>query len=99
MTWQLTQNGSSFSGTLTMIDPTQNVTGRGSVSGSVSGSSLQFTVLVPVGGFDGAYAGCSTSVTGSGSASTSSIAGTYSGTSSCPNNSTIASGNLTLAKQ
>src|SRR4051812_31942122 len=47
MTWQLSQMGTTFSGTLTMKDSTVNVTGRGSVSGTLSGSSLQFSMSVP----------------------------------------------------
>jgi hypothetical protein len=97
MTWQITQSGTSFSGNLTMTDSTTNVTGRGSVSGTVSGSTIQFSISVPAGGFDGAYASCSSSVSGSGTASSTSITGSYSGSNTC--SGTIGSGQLTLNKQ
>jgi hypothetical protein len=97
MTWTLTQSGSSFSGTLTMNDTTTAVTGRGTVSGSVSGATLQFSLSVPSGGFDSPYASCSATVSGSGSASASTITGTYSGSSSCTG--AVSSGQLSLNKQ
>ena len=100
MTWQLTQSGSSFSGSLTMTDSSTNVTGRGTVSGSVSGSSLQFSLSVPTGGFDAPYGGCSATVSGTATASSTTITGTYSGSSTGPcSTATIASGQLTLSKQ
>jgi hypothetical protein len=100
MTWQITQSGSSFSGSLTIVDSSTKVTGRGTVSGTVSGSSLQFSLSVPAGGFDAPYTSCSSTVSGSGSTSSTSITGTYSGSStgSC-STGTIASGQLTLNKQ
>lgn len=97
MTWQLTQSASSFSGILTMTDSSTNVTGRGTVSGTVSGPSLQFSLSVPAGGFDSPYASCASTVSGSGSASSTSITGTYNGSSTCTG--TIGSGQLTLNKQ
>ena len=97
MTWQLTQSDSSFSGTLTMTDGGTGVTGRGTVSGSVSGNSIQFSLSIPSGGFDSPYAICTATASGSGSASSSAISGSYSGSSSCTG--TIASGQINLNKQ
>jgi hypothetical protein len=97
MTWQITQSGTSFSGNLTMSDSATNVTGRGSVSGTVSGSTIQFSISVPAGGFDSPYASCSSSVSGSGTVASTSITGTYSGSNTCTG--TIGSGQLTLNKQ
>ena len=97
MTWKITQEGASFSGALTMIDMSTSLSGRGSVSGAVSGSSIQFSIRVPVAGFDSPYASCSTDVSGDGQASTLSITGAYSGSNSC--GGAIASGQLTLSKQ
>jgi hypothetical protein len=99
MTWQVTQSGSSFSGSMTVTDPAINVTGRGPVSGSVSRSTLQYTITVPPGGFDGVNSGCSSTVSGTGTLSRSSINGTYAGTSTCPPNGIISSGTLALTKQ
>jgi hypothetical protein len=100
MTWRITQSGASFSGSLTITDNSTNVTGRGTVSGSVSGSSLQFSLSVPAGGFDAPYTSCSSTVSGSGTSSSTSITGTYSGSSTgACSTGTIASGQLTLNKQ
>jgi hypothetical protein len=97
MTWQITQTGAAFSGTMTITDSGTNVTGRGTVSGTVSGSSLTFSMSVPSGGFDSPYAACTANVTGSGVAAASSINGNYTGTSSC--SGAISSGQITLNKQ
>jgi hypothetical protein len=99
MSWQITQNGNSFSGPMTANDSSQGVTGRGTVSGTVSGSSLQFSMTVPVGGFDGAYTGCTSTVSGNGTVSSSSINGTYAGTTTCPPGNAISGGTLALNKQ
>jgi hypothetical protein len=97
MTWQLTQTGTAFSGTMTMTDAGTKVTGRGTVSGTVSGLSIQFSISVPAGGFAAPYAGCSASVTGTGVAAATSINGNYSGSNSCTG--AISAGLLTLIKQ
>jgi len=97
MTWQITQSGTSVSGTMTMTDTSTKVTGRGTISGTVSGSSLQFTVSVLAGGFDNPYNACSANVAGNATISTSSLSGTYDGSSSC--SGAITSGQLTLNKQ
>jgi hypothetical protein len=97
MTWQVTQTGGSFSGTMTLTDIGTNVTGRGTVSGSVSGTSIQFSMAVPTGGFDGPYGSCTANVTGTGVAASTSINGNYTGSSSC--GGAIGSGLLTLIKQ
>ena len=97
MTWQLTQSGTSISGTMSMTDTSTKVTGRGTVSGTVSGSSLQFTVSVLAGGFDSPYNTCSASVSGNATISSASVTGTYGGSSSC--SGAITSGQLTLNKQ
>lgn len=100
MTWQITQSGTSFSGTLTMtfIDAAKtSVTGRGTVAGTVSGASMTFTLTVLAGGFDNPYGSCSANVSGTGTASATSITGTYTGSSSC--GGAISAGQLTLNKQ
>ena len=97
MTWQITQSGASVSGTLTMTDTATNVTGRGSVMGTVSGSSVTFTMSVPAGGFDAPHGACTAQVSGEAQLASSTLTGSYSGSSSCAG--TIASGQLTLDKQ
>ena len=96
MTWVLTQNGSAVSGSMTMTDQGSGVTGRGSVSGTVTGSTLQFTLTVPAGGFDAPFSACTTNVNGSASVSATALSGTYTGSSSCQ---AIATGQFTLNKQ
>jgi hypothetical protein len=96
MTWILTQNDSSFSGTVTMRDTASGVTGTGTVSGTVSGSALQFSLSVPAGGFSSGGA-CSATVAGSGTATASAISGSYAGSNSCVGS--LSSGQLTLNKQ
>ena len=97
MTWQLSQSGSTLTGAMTMTDDATGITGRGSVSGSVTGATIQFALTVLAGGFDGDYAACTASVSGSGSASASAISATYTGSNSC--NGSVSSGQLNLSKQ
>lgn len=97
MTWQIAQTAASFSGTMTLTDSGTKVTGRGAVSGSVSGTTIQFSMSIAAGGFDSPYAACTVNVSGSGVASDSSLHGNYSGTSSC--SGAISLGLLTLNKQ
>ena len=95
MSWQLTQSGGSFSGTAVVSDPAGARVAQGTVSGTLSGSALQFSIAVPAGGFN--EAACTASVTGSGAATATTITGTYSGTQSC--SGAFTSGSLTLSKQ
>ena len=97
MTWQLTQTDTSFTGTATVTDTTTGVSGTGSVSGTVTGSTVQFLITIPGGGFPSPYATCAANVSGSGQATSSTITGTYVGTSSCVG--TLGSGQFTLNKQ
>ena len=100
MTWQITQSGSSFSGTLTLTLRTATnttVTARGTASGTVSGASIQFSMAVLAGGFDSPFESCAVNVSGSGSVTSTAITGTYAGSSSCGGG--ISSGQLTLNKQ
>jgi hypothetical protein len=97
MSWQLTQAGTSFSGTATLTDSGTGLSGRGSVSGTVSNTSIHFSLGVPAGGFDSPYASCTAEVSGDGQISTASITGTFAGSNSCTG--AITSGQLTLSKQ
>jgi hypothetical protein len=97
MSWKITQTDTSFSGTMTMTDTSTGVSGQGSVSGTVSGASLHFSITVPAGGFASPYVSCTADASGDGQLSSATITGTYSGSNSC--SGTIASGQLTLSKQ
>ena len=97
MAWQVTQADTVISGTVTMTDTSSGASGRGSLSGTMSGSALRFTIAVPAGGFDVPYATCSATVSGDATATTSAITGSYAGTNSC--GGAVASGQVSLSKQ
>jgi len=94
LTLQVTQSGTDLSGTVTMSVIT--VTGRGTVTGTVSGSTIRLTITIPAGGFDAPFSGCTATVSGDGQASASAINATYTGTNSC--SGPVTKGQLTLAK-
>jgi hypothetical protein len=96
LTWRLTQNGTSFTGALTIVDSGTNVSGRGSVSGTVSGTAVHFTMSVPAGSFDRPYDECSADLSGEAQASGSSLTGTYSGVNSC--SGTVTGGQITMSR-
>jgi hypothetical protein len=97
MTWTVTQNATSFSGTLTMTDTATGIAGHGTVSGTASGSGIHFSINVGEGGFDEPYAACTVTASGDGQVSASALSGTYAGSNSCTG--TIASGQFTLNRQ
>ena len=97
MTWQITESGGSFNGPVTMTDAATKVTGRGNVTGTVSGASIRFSMAVPAGGFDAPYSGCTADATGEGQVNGNAISGTFQGSSSC--GGTITSGQLALTRQ
>jgi len=94
--WQLTQSGSSFSGTLTMTDTSSGAQGRGSVSGMLSDTTVEFAITIPAGGFDEPWAACTAELTGTAKATPSALSGTYTGSNSCTG--AVNSGQLTLDK-
>jgi hypothetical protein len=83
MAWTIAQSGSGFSGTVSLTDVSSGVKGTGSLSGSVSGTTLAFTMSIPAGGFGEPYASCSANASGQGTISGASISAAYSGSSSC----------------
>jgi hypothetical protein len=98
MTWQIASaTASGFSGALTMTDAASHVSGRGTVSGSLSGTSIQFSLTVSAGGFSPPFNTCTAVGTGEGTVTQTSITATYTGTNSC--SGPITSGQLTLTKQ
>jgi hypothetical protein len=94
--WQLTQSGSSFSGTLTMTDTSSGARGRGSVSGTLSGTTVEFAISIPAGGFDEPWAVCTADLIGTAKATASAMSGEYAGSNSCTGS--VTSGQLTLDK-
>lgn len=94
VTMQVTQSGADVSGTVTMSVTT--ITGRGTLAGTVSGSTIRLTITIPAGGFDAPFASCTATVSGDGQATATSITATYSGTNSC--SGPVTKGELTLSK-
>ncbi len=91
---QITQSGTNLTGTVNMSVTT--ATGRGTLTGTISGSTIHLTIAIPAGGFDAPFGTCTASVTGDGAASASSITAIYTGTNSC--SGSITKGELTLSK-
>jgi hypothetical protein len=97
MTWRITQTGTAISGIADAGTPLDGNAFHGSVTGTLTGSSLTFTLTVPAGGVNGQPT-CTVSITGTGTAaSSSSITGTYSGTSTCA--AAFTAGQFALSKQ
>lgn len=96
MTWTVSQQEGAVSGTVVVVDSTTGVTGRGTLSGAVTGLDFTFTLRVPAGGFDAPYESCGTEVSGTGKVVLDSIEATYEGTSTCAG--PIASGRLNLKR-
>ena len=63
MTWTLTQTGTSVAGPVVIALPTGVVLMNGTVAGTLSGTTLAFTVTVPPGGIV-SQPGCSGQITG-----------------------------------
>ena len=97
MTWRVTQAGSSFAGDLTLEDTATGVRGSGTISGSVTGGSVRFSIDVPAGGFGAPFVLCAAEVAGEAQLTSTSLTGTYAGTNSCTG--TIESGEMTLTRQ
>lgn len=103
VTWLASQSGSSVGGSMTLVKPMANVPATGPLSGTLSGSLLSLSYVVPAGSVNG-YASCSISGNGTGTLSGSTITGTMSVTfTSCDGvNSGLAppaASDLSLTKQ
>ena len=96
MTWQLQQSDAAVSGTLTMTDTGTGRAGLGTITGTMSGEALSFTLRVPLGGFADPWASCTAEVTGAAQVSASTMTGSYTGTNSCTG--PISSGQFTLTR-
>jgi hypothetical protein len=85
VTEQLTQSGSTVTGTIsgTSLDAGVTVTYTGTLTGTISGSTLSYSVTIPVGGYSAPYAACSLADAGSATVTDTSIHGTYAGTLTC----------------
>lgn len=73
-----------------------SITGRGTLTGTLQGSTMRFTIAIPAGGFDAPYASCTVSVSGDGRATATAITASYSGTNSC--SGPVTGGDMNLNK-
>ncbi len=96
MTWRLTQSGASITGSFLAVEPPPRLTNyRGTISGSLSGTSLTFTIDVPKGSIVG-LPNCSVAINGTAVVTANVIEGTYTG-EDCTG--PFANGLMSLAKQ
>lgn len=82
---------------MTLTDTGSGTKATGTVSGTVSGNGLTFSMSVPAGGADGTFTTCSATVSGSGTVSGASLSGSYTGSNSCTGS--FSSGTVTLSRQ
>jgi hypothetical protein len=98
MTWTLAQTGTSVTGPVVIALPTGVVLMNGTVAGTLSGTSLGFTVTVPPGGIV-AQPGCSGQIAGANTvASSTTMNGAYSVVSSTCTTG-LTNGTFTLMRQ
>ena len=93
VTWGLTQTGNRITGAATSTDPS-GISGQGTLSGTLAGSTLMFTMDFPPAG--NPY-GCSARLSGIAEVTGAEIRGSYAGTSSCQG--TVSNGQFTLRKK
>ncbi len=98
MTWTLTQTGSAVTGPVVIGLPSGTVLMNGNVAGTLSGSTLPFTLTVPPGGIP-TQPGCSGQITGAnGVTGSSTMNGTYTvASSTCTTG--LTNGTFTLTRQ
>ena len=77
----LTQVGTSVTGTMTFADAGRGMMGNGTMQGTMNGSAVTFHMAVPAGGFSGSMSPCSMGIdaTATISADGMTMTGTYSG--------------------
>jgi hypothetical protein len=95
MRWVLSHAGSAVDGIVTVTNPQGATTARGTLAGTLNGSSLSFTIAMPAGGLT-AVPSCSASIEGLADVTSSAIGGPFSGTASC---STSFAGHFALTKE
>jgi hypothetical protein len=81
LTWQVTQSSNRISGTVSSEDRGTGLKSSGSLSGTLAGSSLTFTIAIPAGGYSGVNScnAATANLSGSATASAGTISGSYSG--------------------
>lgn len=95
MTWTLSQTGASISGTFTARDDAAATTAQGTISGTLTGTSLSFVMLIPAGGYPAPCQTATANLAGTASGVTASkITASYSG----PACGGTVTGSLSLSK-
>lgn len=84
MTWSLTDAAGAVRGPATIATPLKSVVLTGTLSGSLNGSTLTWTIDVPAGGVAG-QPSCTVTVAGTATVNgaRTGFTGSYSGTGSC----------------
>lgn len=83
MVWRLSQAGSSFSGTASLLEDTTSLLGHGTIAGTVEGDQVSFALTIPVGGFDAPYERCAVDVAGTATLTATKLVGRFAGSNSC----------------
>lgn len=97
LSWNLSTSGTAVSGGVSAQTTFGAVTFTGTVTGTLAGTTLTFSIAIPAGGLAGAPA-CSVDITGTAEGVTAStISGTYAGTSTC--SAPFNNGRFTLNKR
>ena len=80
MSWTVTQNGNSMTGTMSFSDTGRDMMGNGTMRGTVNGLAVAFHMDVPTGGFSGMMSSCSMGMDGQATMSEDghTMTGTYS---------------------
>ena len=98
LNWQIIQNGTLVSGTITVTDTRTNVSGKGTISGTLNGIVLTFTMSIPAGGLPAPFSSCVITTNGTATnVTSSSMNGVYSGNNSC--SGAFNNGTFTMVKQ
>lgn len=84
MTWTVTQDGPSMTGTMNFSDSGRGMMGNGTMRGTVNGRTVTFHMDIANGGFGGMMSSCSMSMDGQATMSDDghTMTGTYSGSMS-----------------
>jgi hypothetical protein len=101
MTWMLTQTNASVTGPVLVLLPNGTVLLNGTLSGTLSGSTLTYTIAVSPGGIP-AVPACSGQLAGSAvwaSGANPTLTGSYAVTTATCSSAQIPSGNFTLTRQ
>jgi hypothetical protein len=94
-TWALTQNGNNVTGTSGFVGVRSSFNANGAITGTVSGTTFTFTFMVT---FVPPFQFCTATASGSAQVTSTSMAGSYTGTNSCTGGP-FTSGQFNLTEQ